>query len=876
MRWKRFSGIFQSYKSTPSGFIYLVLFLIAFIPRTLALDAYVAPDEGKWIYRSAHFLQALLEGDLARMTSVAATPDVEVLAPAVPTMWTGALGLVAKYWTDGSHRSGSLSDYLETIPGQTEKIPLHFYPWTRFPTVLLTSLSISLFYFLLSKLMKQEGALLATLLLALDPFFIGLSRVIHHDALVSIFIVISLLSLLVYRRGNKFWLWLLLSGMAGGLALLTKPTALYLVVFVGLFLLLEKGVPCCRYDWSRIIVEGMIWAAVAFVTIVACWPALWVAPLETLRALLERSAKAIGDNNDYALIPAPGAPLPELGVLFYPVNWLFKTTLPVMIGLVALGISWWRGLGVTIWTIKWLTVFSLLFLLLLIPADTRDIRYFLPAVPILYALSAEGILILIARLRAMFSPATVAVPPDPQGTDTQHAARGTQLEIRIQVFRLLRYFWGSRMLKRQRLAWFRRQKTWFLFPCRVVNHTLAIGLLLAVQLSLTVIYFPYFVDYWNPVVGGPWLAPYLVKVGSGEGLDQMGHYLSQKPDAHELTVATSFWESFVPFFSGRYTKAHYDDEADYILIYRRQIQNRNPFPEYWTYFSARRPEYKVSLVGLDYAWLYPGPQLRVVRDADFGDGLVLRGYRLERPAVQPGQTAHLTLVWAGATPAHAHKEVVVQLIDTTGQLWTQASGSLLDANGPSPVEGHYALAIPAHMPRNDYELWVSVQAAGQAAEIVHQAGMIPVRYLDKPPVQFPASVNFGDLITFGGADVSHQTVLPGQPIEIKFLWQVRQPVPESYTTFAHVVDQAGNIWGQADRIPHIADQVLPTPAWEKREWIGDTFQLSLNPDIPPGHYTLIAGLYNARSLERLPVIDQGQHQTAVEITSLTVPFEEDK
>jgi len=25
------------------------------------------------------------------------------------------------------------------------------------------------------------------------------------------------------------------------------------------------------------------------------------------------------------------------------------------------------------------------------------------------------------------------------------------------------------MLEKQRCAWFRRQKTWFLFPCRVVN-----------------------------------------------------------------------------------------------------------------------------------------------------------------------------------------------------------------------------------------------------------------------------------------------------------------------------------------------------------------------------------------------------------------------
>ena len=57
-----------------SQLTYLAIFLLAFIPRVMALDAFVAPDEGKWIYRSAHFLQALQKGDFARATSVAATP----------------------------------------------------------------------------------------------------------------------------------------------------------------------------------------------------------------------------------------------------------------------------------------------------------------------------------------------------------------------------------------------------------------------------------------------------------------------------------------------------------------------------------------------------------------------------------------------------------------------------------------------------------------------------------------------------------------------------------------------------------------------------------------------------------------------------------
>lgn len=641
----------------------LLILMIALLPRVVALDAYVAPDEGKWIFRSAHFLQALRSGDLARATSVAATPEVEVLAPAVPTMWAGALGLLLKYWLDGSSQWGSLADYLQAIPEATEQIPLGFYPWTRLPMAVLASLAAPVIFLLLLKLLDSTAALLAALLVALDPFFLGLSRVIHHDAPVSIFIVISLLALLVARRQTRplFNPWLLLSGLSLGLALLTKPTALYLVVFAGLFLLLEGGLPRRLSEWRQRVQVGLVWGLVAAIVVVVAWPALWAAPVDTLTDLWARSGSDGAEENNYSLVPAPGPLLPELGFLFYPVNWLFKSTLPELIGLAALVVALkqgWLAASLAGWTVKWLAGFVLLFWLLLLPADTRDIRYFLPGALLLYALAAAGAAALARRL----------------GGSWRWLGNG----------------------------------------------------LLALQVILVAIYYPYFVNYWNPVVGGPWLAPRLVKIGSGEGLDQVGRYLSQKPDARELTVATSFWESFVPFFSGHYTKGHYDDEADYILIYLRQIQNGNPFPEYWSYFSGQLPEYRVSLVGTDYAWLYPGPQLRVVRDVAFNEGLTLRGYRLDRPAARPGQPAHLTLVWAGATPDLAARPVTVRLADETGRTWAEATGPLLAASGPSPVEGHLTLNLPAGMPPGDYELWVSLDE-GQGNPAGYKIGQTPVR-----------------------------------------------------------------------------------------------------------------------------------------------------
>jgi 4-amino-4-deoxy-L-arabinose transferase-like glycosyltransferase len=834
-------SLFSGQKNQPAWLIGLIIFVVAFVPRALGLDSFIVIDEARWVYRSAFFWRAILAGNFAQASAETATPGIETLAPGVPVMWLGGLGLTAKYWTDSARPVDNLSDYLALVPRKTEKISLDFYAWTRRPFILLASLFLVSFYLLLSRLIKPTAALLAALLLAFDPFFIGLSRLVHHDMAVCIAINLSLLTLLYYRRRSrrqtlKIWPvgWLLLSGLLAGLALATKPTALFLFVFVAVFLLFEKGWSRRWADWRRAVTEGIVWGTVALVTIIAVWPALWVAPGETLKPVF--SGSGFESEEDPSLLPYLDDPVPQLGFLFYPANWIFKATLPLFIGLIGLIVGLKRGWfkqppadesggwpdsatpaadltsPATWWTIKWLAIFVVLFFLLLAPADTRDLRYAAPTFPALYALAAVGILALVDKLS---------------------------------------FKWAGAV-----------------HPMRV----LAIGLLLTVQVILAALYFPYYFNYLNPLVGGKWLAPHVIKVGSGEGLDLMAYYLNQKPNARDLTVATSLWDTFVPFSVGRYTKAHYDDEADYIIIYLRQIQNRNPFPEFWPYFAARTPEHVVTIAGLDYAWLYPGPQLREVDEANFDNGLILRGYRLERRAAEPGRPANLTLVWGGATPATAGQTVKVRLNDEAGRIWAEGSGPVLDPKGPSTVEGHYILAIPAEMPRGDYQLWVSLES-DPAENPAYLAGKIPIRQLDKPPVEFAASANFGNMVNFGGANVALAPKADGagETFEIQFLWQARQPIPQPYTTFAHLVDETGQIWGQADRTPHLGGSELPTNQWDEDEWIVDTFQVSLNPDAPPGSYKLLAGLYNPQTLERLPVVGGDEGQTIVEVVSLTTP-----
>jgi 4-amino-4-deoxy-L-arabinose transferase-like glycosyltransferase len=60
--------------------------------------------------------------------------------------------------------------------------------------------------------------------------------------------------------------------------------------------------------------------------------------------------------------------------------------------------------------------------------------------------------------------------------------------------------------------------------------------------------FPYYLTYYNPVAGGSQRAPQAMLIGWGEGLDQAGRYLSQKPNSRRLRVLSWFPNGSLSYF----------------------------------------------------------------------------------------------------------------------------------------------------------------------------------------------------------------------------------------------------------------------------------------------------------------------------------------
>ena len=71
-----------------------------------------------------------------------------------------------------------------------------------------------------------------------------------------------------------------------------------------------------------------------------------------------------------------------------------------------------------------------------------------------------------------------------------------------------------------------------------------------------------------------------------------------------------------------------------------------------------------------------------------------------------------------------------------------------------------------------------------------------------------------------------------------------------YFSFLHVLDETNTIVAQKDGVH--GNGKNPTTSWAVGEFISDPVDLTLPPDLPPGTYTVVTGLYLPPTGPRLP------------------------
>jgi hypothetical protein len=537
-----------------------VVGLAVWLPRGFALDRFVTVDEPSWLTFSANFYHALARGDFAR--------TYQIVHPGVTTTWAGTAAYLLRYPAYAADAPGQV-DWIETEVGPFLRAhgsdPIEVLAAGRSIVVLAITVTLTVAAVAAARLLGFWAALLGFLLIAGDPFHIALSRVLHVDALVSSFMLLSLLAFLNYLYGGRHRFDLGLSAVAAGLAWLTKVPAFFLIPFIGGLLLYELVRRARRNgvrgeDVRHAAAPLAAWGAAGLLVFVVLWPAMWVDPLATLRRVVGETLWLGRSGHLEAPLFFNGAIVQgDPGWSFYPVTYLWRTTPVVLIGLALAGLSLAlpraRLMGRRSRRVAAvLGVFALSFMLLMTLGGKKFDRYLLPV---------YGPLDLVA------------------GIGWLAAAR-----------------------------WLQRRSTG---PARAGAPAL-VGLAVAGQMGAALPTFPYYFSYYNPLLGGAPRAPEVMMIGWGEGLDQAARHLNALPDPERLRVATWFWNgTFSYFFKGHSLPGRFAPDTatvrqwldtDYCVIYINQRQRGRLPRELLEYLDGLEPAKVVRIQGLDYAYVY--------------------------------------------------------------------------------------------------------------------------------------------------------------------------------------------------------------------------------------------------------------------------------
>lgn len=558
--------------------IFALLLLAVVLPsHIIANDRVVTIDEPWWVISGSNYYYALATGDLSN--------TIYDYHPAVTTTWMVAAGMFSyfpEYRGFGQGYFDVRKPHFEEFLQEQGKDPLMLVRIGRWYQTLVIAIMALVAFFLLQSLLGTLPAFLSVAFFMTAPYFLGHARLFNHEGMLAVFVLVSFLSMQVYiSREPKWWL-LAVSGIAFGLAQLTKSSSIVAAGVVGLMLFVRvfslNNQPWGMKVW-QIVRTFVVWAVFAALTYFVLWPGMWVAPGKML-------AGVYGNAISYALEGArveastastrAGLSFAQIWreLSYYLRGWLSSSTPLTWVGLV-------------------LTPFIIF---------SRDKEK--------QSFSFRSILVYLALLGGLF----VLLFSVARGRNSLHYVLSSFVSFDVLAGLALGFVLVN---LRERLQGIYRS----LVP------VIAVILLLFFQILSGLSYAPYYFTYHVPLLNG-WGAS-----GYGEGYDLVADYLNQKPNVGELKAYVyNGMGTFSYLFEGKTevlkrvylldgSFAQIADEmrtADYLVLYSVvRASHLETEPLFTTLEQYTQPEAVLYLEGREYFRIYYVPEI----PASFYDAL---------------------------------------------------------------------------------------------------------------------------------------------------------------------------------------------------------------------------------------------------------------
>ncbi len=560
---------------TSSLFFGVCLFVVASMSRLFSLGDHWTSDEGGWLDHSTVFMTAVEMG--------AFSETLVTFHPGVITMWLAALRTL-------------LTEPHISVQG------LALARWFIGVALLI---GIGVAAVLLYRLFGRWVAVIGAAFLSFSPLFLAQSRRVHTDALAATFVLLAVLSLLIYCGAPQKRRYLIGSGIAFGLACLAKSNSLILLLWLPIcFALFRNREETWRQFFLRGLGATLCFLSCTLLTVFALWPLFWnptclifgvcllgvtlfayrelqkgahgrltlylasVVVVGVVSGYMVQTVWRVFDGVAWAIATPHNVEHFFLGQVLYDPGWLFyplvlctettPLTLPLAFGAC---LFLWRkrheegyarqfriGLG--------LVAVVLLFTLCLSLTSKKFSRYLLPAFPMLEILAAIG------------------------------------------FFEFLR--WGYSYIDSR----FGTGAT----PQKFIFSIVTLLCIFLIQIVPVLRLHPYYGTYYNLCFKLTDIRK-IITVGAGAGYDLAAKYLNGKPNAQEMRIQT-FPQSaqfFIPYFVGQplWSDAGEAVVPDYEVVHIRESQ-AGWVPQTGTLNGEL--EHVITLNGIDYVWIYRIPR----------------------------------------------------------------------------------------------------------------------------------------------------------------------------------------------------------------------------------------------------------------------------
>ena len=231
----------------------------------------INPDGINWHTRTQAFTKALKDGDYGQ--------TYQVYHPGFTLMWLS--GPVLNVF-----KPGFLDDASQTDP---KSVFLDKDYYSKLSVVVFCGLIFVAILVVMCRLGGFSFAVAFGVLMALEPFIVGMRRLYHLDYLMTLPLFLAFLLFIYYNYKSPKIFLPVLAGLCFSLALLTKSTAIIFLPAIPFIVLLAE------FSWKKKLVGIFTFLISTCLFLYLLFPPIWKNPIKSVPKYFEKIALGVSD-----------------------------------------------------------------------------------------------------------------------------------------------------------------------------------------------------------------------------------------------------------------------------------------------------------------------------------------------------------------------------------------------------------------------------------------------------------------------------------------------------------------------------------------------------------------------------------------------------